>query len=89
MNGGIVQNVKPEDQDSTRSSAQHTHIRDGRSHTMTNMQTYEDQEYPGQKVRKEACDIMVENHKDKVFQKQEEYEAIRINKTRRMDKHNK
>eukprot|EP00972_Heterocapsa_arctica_P031069 4571154-Heterocapsa_arctica.AAC.1 len=37
MNGGIAQNVKPEDQDSTRSSVQHTHIRDGRSHTMTKM----------------------------------------------------
>eukprot|EP00972_Heterocapsa_arctica_P062752 9255519-Heterocapsa_arctica.AAC.1 len=33
--------------------------------------------YPGHKVRKEAYNIMLENHKDNMFQKQEEAEAIR------------
>eukprot|EP00972_Heterocapsa_arctica_P000139 21279-Heterocapsa_arctica.AAC.1 len=36
-----------------------------------------DGDYPGHKVRKEAYDRMVENHKDKIFQKREEAEATR------------
>eukprot|EP00972_Heterocapsa_arctica_P009106 1340593-Heterocapsa_arctica.AAC.1 len=67
----------------------YTHKRWKDTHNDTNKHKDEDQEYPGQKVRKEAYDRMVENHKDKIVQKQEEAEAIRIKKKRRMDKQHK
>eukprot|EP00972_Heterocapsa_arctica_P030730 4523909-Heterocapsa_arctica.AAC.1 len=39
-----------------------------------------DGDYPGHNVRKEAYNIMVENHKDTIFQKQEEAVATRKRK---------
>eukprot|EP00972_Heterocapsa_arctica_P037044 5453236-Heterocapsa_arctica.AAC.1 len=41
-------------------------------------------EFPGHKVRKEAYSIMVENHKDNIFQQHEETKAIRPNKSRKL-----
>eukprot|EP00972_Heterocapsa_arctica_P102686 15134058-Heterocapsa_arctica.AAC.1 len=35
-----------------------------------------DNNYPGHRVRKEASDRMVENHKDKIFQEREETKPI-------------
>eukprot|EP00972_Heterocapsa_arctica_P018655 2757983-Heterocapsa_arctica.AAC.1 len=44
-----------------------------------------DGDYPGHRVRKEAYCRMIENHKDNIFQKREEAEAIRKRKNRKMN----
>eukprot|EP00972_Heterocapsa_arctica_P060321 8897261-Heterocapsa_arctica.AAC.1 len=36
--------------------------------------------YPGHKVRKEAYNIMVENHKDNIFQEKEATQANKLRK---------
>eukprot|EP00972_Heterocapsa_arctica_P069475 10265737-Heterocapsa_arctica.AAC.1 len=44
-----------------------------------------DDEFPGHKVSNEAYSIMVENHKDNIFQRNEEQEAIRLKKSRKLN----
>eukprot|EP00972_Heterocapsa_arctica_P072665 10728097-Heterocapsa_arctica.AAC.1 len=41
--------------------------------------------YPVHKVRKEAYNIMVENHKDKAFKEKEGKEANRLRKHRKLE----
>eukprot|EP00972_Heterocapsa_arctica_P111159 16365961-Heterocapsa_arctica.AAC.1 len=40
----------------------------------------DDNQFPGYKIRKEAFNILVENHKNKVFQHNEEKEAKKLKK---------
>eukprot|EP00972_Heterocapsa_arctica_P097118 14329094-Heterocapsa_arctica.AAC.1 len=85
MGGGAALHAKLEVLTLTRNSVHHTFTNMGKNADSDRTDQDSDDNYPGHKVRMGSYNIMVENHKDKIFQQREEAEAIRNNKNRKMD----